>query len=209
MINVPMVNITRSSAKSIPQDLDPQVISLIEKGVITLNQAKKLTISWGHEYPTGTDTPQIDDYVLASTTGGCPMSFAPSSWGVGFLTDGNIPHGSPQNTLQKTSFDKVEKISLEEGKYFVRYYWKIFTAAYPSLWWRLAALRKGIIDPEGWLLSASQSDIDSYATDFDISYIKQRNFKKSINMDSENLFRFPYFEGKNYPSNRLCSTSGH
>jgi hypothetical protein len=195
-----MTSIAHSSAH-LPQEL----LSLIEEGQLTLRQAEKLTISWGHEHPTGTSTPEIDDYVLASTIGGNALDFEHPTRAIGFLTCDNIDRWSQQ----KTRFDRIEKISLEEGRYFIRYHWEMSMAAYPSLWWRLAALRKGIIDPEGWLFSASQSDIDTYATDFDIADIKQRNFMKSIGMDSKNLFGFPYFKGKNYPSSKLCCPSDY
>ena len=191
-----ITNIAQSSVDSLPIEL----VGLIEKGKLTLNQAKKITVSWYHEHPVDITIPEIDDYVLASTTEGCPMDFKNPCFGVGFLTHNNIPHGEPQNTFSITTcdrsktvdgFGRVEKISLEEGKYFIKYRWAMFMAKYPSLWWGLAALRKGIIDPEGWLLVADQNDIDAYATGFDIEYVKHCKFLKSISMDSKNVFKYP------------------
>lgn len=189
MIDTPITNI----APSIGSPHSKELTGLIEEGKLTLNQARKITVSWNHECPTV--KPEVGDYVLGSDIDGSPMR----SFGVGFLHSIKIPESSHQGTTydiqaegrKYTGFCKVEKISLEEGKYFVNYGWQIYLASYPSLWWRLLALRKGKNNPEDWLLAADQSDLDTYATKLDRDYVENHHFMESIGMGHENLFKFP------------------
>jgi hypothetical protein len=73
----------------------------------------------------------------------------------------------------------------------VKHGWQIYLASYPSLWWRLSALRKGKNNPEDWLLTADQSDLDTYATKLDRRYVENHSFMESIGMGHKNLFKFP------------------
>ena len=189
MIDAPITNIAQSTGSTFSKELT----GLIEEGKLTLNQARKIIVSWSHECLT--DTPEVGDYVLGSDIDGSPMR----SFGVGFLhsiTTPENPHQETTYTIQAEGrkyegFYKVKKISLNEGKYFVKYGWQIYLASCPSLWWRLSALRKGKNDPENYLLAADQSDLDSYATKLDRRYVESHNFMESIGMGHENLFKFP------------------
>ena len=191
MIDAPITNIAQSTGSTFSKELT----GLIEEGKLTLNRARKLTVSWNHECPTDTVTPEVGDYVLASDIEGFPMR----SFGVGFLhsiTTPENPHQETTYTIQAEGrkyggFCKVKKISLDEGRYFVKHGWQIYLASYPSLWWRLSALRKGKNNPEDWLLAADQSDLDTYATKLDRDYVENHHFMESIGMGHENLFKFP------------------